>query len=164
MLEIALQYGTSIEAIGLLNPNIDLDLVFPGQAIVIPLATPTETATPTITPTPSFTPSPAYPAPQLLSPANEQVTHETSLTLSWTSTTLLAEDEFYVLYVGWPDGTFSEFWGQQSSWRLSRADRRGAGPLTWRVAILRQTGVAEDGTPLGEVLADSIEERTVEWR
>jgi LysM repeat protein len=161
--DIAFRYGTTVSAITLINPEINLDLIFPGQGIVIPLATPTPTPTATVTPTPTFTPRPPYESPSLLNPIPFQVVNEPYLLFTWTATTILADNEFYVLYLAWPDGSFSEQWTQQSSWRLSKADRRAAGTILWRVAILRQTGTTPTGTPTGLTLADSIEQRTVVW-
>ena len=163
LLGIALEYGTSVNNIKAINPDLDLDLIFPGQGIVIPLATPTNTPTPTVTPTATFTPGPYYAAPTLLTPVQYQVVTEPHLLFNWTASGVLTENEFYVLYLAWPDGSFSEQWTKQSSWRLSKELRRAAGPIVWRVGISRQTGTAPDGTPIGDVLVGPNEERTVDW-
>ena len=161
--DIALRYGTTARAITLINPKIDLDLIFPGQGIVIPLGTPTVTPTATLTPTATFTPRPLYKSPNLLNPTPFQVVTAPHLLFTWTSTQVLAADEFYVLYLAWPDGSFTEHWSKRSSHRLSIETRRASGPILWRVAIVRQTGANPDGSPTGVTLADSIEQRTVEW-
>jgi LysM repeat protein len=163
LLEIAFRFETSVGDIVALNPDLDLDLIFPGQEITVPLATPTPTATHTVTPTATFTPGPLYPAPDLLSPANLQLVQTPILLFNWTATGILADDEFYVLHLVWADGTYTERWLKQSSWRLSQTERPAAGPVRWRVSIMRQTGTAPNGTPYGLTVTDSKMERTVEW-
>lgn len=69
--QIALRYGTTYQAIMLLNNLPNPDLIFPGQVLVIrqgtvstltptpgPSPTPTITLTPSVTPTPTITPTP----------------------------------------------------------------------------------------------------------
>lgn len=163
LLDIAIKHGTTTEAIEAVNPALGSDLIYPGQRLVVPLATPTATATPTITPTPTPTPGPPYPPPNLLTPADEQVVDDTILLFNWTATGILNEDQFYVLQLVWADGTYSEYWGQQTDWRIEKVGRPAAGPVTWRVAIMRQTGVKPDGSPRGVIVTEPIEQRTVIW-
>lgn len=164
LLGIALEYGTTVEAINAVNPDTSLDLIFPGQEIKVPLATPTPTATPTIPPTPTATPGPAYSTPNLLSPSPGQVVDDEVLLFNWTSTGLLAQDEFYVLQLNWANGEYHEIWLKNSGWRVTKAQRPENGFIKWTVSIMRQTGANPDGSPTGINLTLPAEQRTVEWR
>lgn len=163
LLDIALRYGTTIEAIAALNPNVDLDLIYVGQDLVLPLPTPTPTATPTATTTPTPTATPPYALPNLLQPASQQQVTGPTLLFNWTATGLLAKDEFYVVELVWPNGTRLEHWTKSSSWRLSKEERPGPGGFTWTVTIMRQTGVRSDGSPTGIRLTGLGERRVVNW-
>jgi LysM repeat protein len=163
LLDIALRYGTSIEAISSLNPNTNLDLIYPGQELVVPIATPTPTSTPTATLTPTATQGPPYQPPQLLSPAAGQVVDQDTMLFNWTATGLLAEDEFYVVQLVWPDGSYTEQWTRSNAWRVTRAQRPAPGPVSWSVAIMRRTGAAADGAPQGVPVVEPGERRIVEW-
>ncbi len=164
LLGIALEYGTTVEAITAVNPDTSLDLIFPGQEIKVPLATPTPSPTPTIPPTPTATPGPAYSPPNLLSPTPGQVVDDDVLLFNWTSTGLLAQDEFYVLQLHWANGEYHEIWLKNSSWRINKAGRPANGLIRWTVTIMRQTGTSPNGSPTGINLTLPTEPRTVEWR
>lgn len=163
LLGIALEYGTNAEAIAAVNPGVNLDLIYPGQTIVVPLATPTPTATPTVTPTFTPTPGPPYSPPDLLSPVDQQIVTDSILFFNWTATGILADDEFYVLQLVWPDGSYKEHWLKQTFWRISKEERPAAGVINWQVAIRRQTDTALDGSPLGVTITEPKGGRTVEW-
>jgi LysM repeat protein len=163
LLGIALDHGTTVDGITAANPDLNLDLIFPGQQIVVPLATPTPTPTPTSTLTPTPTPGPLYPPPNLLIPADGQVVSGSTLFFNWTATALLAEDEFYVLQLLWPNGAYTEHWTKTSSWQISKDERLTNGFIVWKVAIMRQTGVDAAHNPHGIMITDPTTERTVEW-
>jgi hypothetical protein len=160
---LSYEYDTPIDAIVAANPDINLDLIYEGQEIVIPLAMPT--ATPTATTPPTATPSatPRYTAPDLLAPADGRQVIGPVLFFNWTATGWLADDEFYVLHLTWPDGTSGEYWTKSNSRRVDKTERPVPGEVGWRVGIMRRTGVAADGTPMGVTLAEFGEPRTVEW-
>lgn len=162
LLAIALSHGTTVEAIVAANPDINTDLIFPGQNLLVPLATPTITPTPAPPPTATATPGPLYEAPVPLSPAAGQVVEADTLLFNWTVSGVLARDEFYVLRLNWADGSSTEHWVKNSSWRVSKTQRPAAGPITWNVSIRRQTGTGPAGAPQGLTLIASAE-RTVEW-
>lgn len=164
LLGIALEYETTVDAITTVNPDTSLSLIFPGQKIMVPLATPTPTATPTTPATATATPGPAYITPNLLSPTANQVVDEEVLLFNWTSTGLLAQDEFYVLQLNWANGQHTQTWLKNSSWRITTAQRPANGVMTWTVTIMRQTGTNPDGSPTGLSLTPPGEQRTVEWR
>ena len=161
ILGLAEQYNTSLDAIIAANPGINIDLIYEGQEVIIPLAMPTSTATPTPMPTATATPGPHYIPPTLLSPANGQTVTDPVLLFNWTATGWLAADEFYVLQVTWPDDSTSAYWTKSTAWRIPAKQQPVPGRLTWRVVIMRQTSAV--GTPTGIVLADSGQQRAVEW-
>jgi hypothetical protein len=103
-------------------------------------------------------------APTLLSPTTGQVVDDVTLLFNWTSTRLLAQDEFYVLHLTWANGQRSEAWIKNSSWRLTKEQRPTNGLVTWTVSIMRQTGATSEGSPAGINLSPPSEQRTVEWR
>jgi hypothetical protein len=93
-----------------------------------------------------------------------QVVAEPVLLFNWTATGWLAEDEFYVLQLTWPNGAHTEHWTKSNSWRLTKAQRPVPGPVTWSVVIMRQTGANPDDSPVGVTLTNSSEQRIVRWR
>jgi LysM repeat protein len=161
---LSYEYDTPLDAIIAANPGVNLDLIYEGQEIIIPLAMPTPTSTPTPLPTATPTATPPYISPDLLVPVDGQVVTEPVLFFNWTATGWLADDEFYVLQLIWPDGSTNQYWTKNNSWRIATAERPLPGAVTWRVAIMRQTGVDSDGTPVGVSLTDSGEQRIVVWR
>ena len=163
MLDIALRHGTTVDAIAIVNPEANLDLIFPGQELVVPLATPTPSPTPTVTLTPTATPGPPHRPPVLLAPVDKQLLTTDTLLFNWTTTGLLAPDEFYVLQLAWADGSRTEHWTQSNAWRISKKQRPAAGPVIWTVTIMRQTGTNADGSPAGVSLTEPGQQRTVEW-
>lgn len=163
LLGIALSHGTTVDAITAANPDTSLDLIFPGQSLVVPLSTPTATSTPTDTPTPSPTPGPLHPPPVLLTPVEGQVVTADTLLFNWTAADWLADDEFYVLQLNWPDGSQSEHWTQTTAWRVTKAQRPAAGPIAWTVTIMRRTGATSAGSPQGVAVTEPEPSRTVDW-
>lgn len=161
---LSYEYDTPLDAIIAANPEVNLDLIYEGQEIIIPLAMPTATPTPTTMPTPTATATPVYVAPDLLSPADGQATTESVLFFNWTATGWLADDEFYVLRLAWADGSGSDYWTKSNSWRISREQRPTPGVVSWNVSIMRQTTVSPDNSPLGIELVPPGKQRTVEWR
>jgi LysM repeat protein len=160
---LSYEYDTPIDAIVAANPNVNLDLIYEGQEIIIPLAMPTPTPTFTPPPTPTPTATSPYALPNLLTPADGAVITGPVLLFNWTATGWLADDEFYVLQLSWPGGATSEFWTKGTSWRITDDDSPGGGFVDWRVGIMRQIGSTADGVPVGDILADPDEARTVEW-
>lgn len=161
---IAYQNRTSIEAIEAANPDSDVQWIFPGQELVVPLSTPTPTGTPTPLPTATPTPGSAYPAPTLLTPTSGEIIDVSTLLLNWTSTTLLAADEFYVVQLTWLDGTTTEAWTKSNSLRITKAERPANGLTTWTVLIKRQTGSDPDGSPTGPLLSPPGKSQPFKWQ
>jgi LysM repeat protein len=163
ILDIAIEQGTTIEDIERANPDLDLDVIFPGQEIIVPLSTPTPTNTPTPLPTSTFTPGPDFPAPQLLAPANGAVLDQSTVLLNWASPRLLADNEFYVVRIDWANGVRTSTWLRGNSMRLKKDERPASGILSWSVAIVRQTGTSADGNPVGRTLSPVGPVRSFEW-
>lgn len=163
LLGIALSHGTTVDAISTANPDTSLNIIFPGQSLVVPLATPTTTPTPTVTPTPTTTPGPPHPPPLPLTPVEGQVVTADTLLFNWTATDWLADDEFYVLQLTWPDGSQTEHWTQSTAWRVAKEQRPAAGPVTWTVTIMRRTGAYPDGSPAGVPVTQPEPPRPVIW-
>jgi len=157
------EYDTPIDAIVAANPDMNLDLIYEGQEIVIPLAMPTPTPTFTPLPTPTPTATSLYTLPALLTPADGVVVSGPVLLFNWTGTGWLADNEFYVLQLSWSDGSTNDYWTKGNSWRVVAEDHPAAGAVDWRVGIMRQTGKAADGVPIGEILAEADEVRTLDW-
>jgi len=160
---LAYEYDTPIDAIVAANPDVNLDLIYEGQEIIIPLALPTPTPTFTPPPTPTATATSLYTLPALLTPAEGEIVSGPVLLFNWTATGWLANDEFYVLQLTWPDGSTSAYWTKSNSWRVMAEDHPPAGMVTWQVDIRRQTGITPGGTPVGERLTTADEVRLVEW-
>lgn len=169
---IAAKYNMTIgqlrEANGLTSDRLSV-----GQKLRIPVGT--ATPTPTLTPAPTLTPTPGppRPAPVLLSPPDGATFSggETVILLTWASVGILGEEEWYVVQLEWL-GTSAEqppwVWTKATSWRVptdlflegSAQPQR----FRWQVVILRQTGVAEDGTWLGERQSPISQARTFGWQ
>ena len=160
---IAYELGTTIEKIVNGNPGENLDIIFPGQEIIVPLSSPTVTPTATPLPTATTTPGPRYPLPDLLSPPDGARVEGDSLLFNWTATLLLAADEYYVVSLQWPNGQTSEYWLKNSSLRLSKADRPTNGNITWSVHIAQRSGQSPQGGSTGIRLSASGQRRVVQW-
>lgn len=161
--DLSVKYDTPLDTIFAANPEVNPDLVYEGQEIIIPLAMPTATPTPTPMPTATPTATPRYLPPNLLAPADGQFVNSSTLFFNWTATGWLTADEFYVLQLAWPDGSYTAHWTKGNSWRFGQKDRPSAGVVTWSVAIMRQTGADATGSPVGVELATPDQLRTVEW-
>lgn len=164
LLGIAIDKGTTVDAITQANPQTDLSLIFPGQQLIVPLSTPTPTNTPTPLPTSTPTPGPVYPPPTLLLPANGQVVDQRTLLLNWTSPRLLADDEFYVITILWPNNVRTTHWVHSNSLRIQRDARPANGMISWSVSIRQRIGTSTEGNPLGIALSPPGETRQFEWR
>jgi hypothetical protein len=83
---------------------------------------------------------------------------------------ILDEDEWYVVRLRRVRATAQQpplVWTKATSWRLP-VELYLEGPaepqrFRWQVSIMRQTGVTEDGTWLGEDHSPSSETRTFSW-
>lgn len=162
---VATRYGVSEEALKAYNPEVTGDLAA-GATLQVPLGTPTPIPTATLPPTMTPTPAPAYIAPLPLLPANGSPwvhwAGKAPLTLLWSSSGILAEDEYYVVRVRaldsagemiWDDS----YWTQTTSLKLeddvlSQFKQRVT--LRWDVMVMRQTSRADATPRTGEALSN----------
>jgi LysM repeat protein/predicted nucleic acid-binding Zn ribbon protein len=169
---ISAKYKLTIAKIKQVN-NLTSDRLGVGQKLRIPVGT--ATPTPTLTPPPTLTPTPgpARPAPALLAPPDGTAFEgaDTVILLNWASVGILEEDEWYVVRVR-RSGEVAELlplvWTKATSWRIP-GDLYVAGMeepqrFYWQVSIMRRTGVAEDGTWIGEQISPSGVVRTLTWK
>lgn len=169
---ISSKYGVTIATLREVN-GLTGDRLSVGQKLRIPVGT--ATPVPTLSPTPTLTPTPGppYPAPALLAPADEAEFEgpEVTILLTWASVGILDEEEWYVVRLR-RSGAVAEqlplVWTKATSWRLPAGLYVGgldtAQRFTWQVMVMRQTGVAEDGTWTGEAASPSSGTRTFAWR
>lgn len=149
------------------------DQLSSGQKLKIPVGT--ATPTPTSTPVDTATPTPAWPyaAPALLGPADSAAFEgdSTPILLNWASVGILAEDDWYVVRIR-RSGSITEqlplVWTKVTSWQLP-SDLYIAGvaqpqQFDWQVVVMRQTGVAVDGTRFGEEISPRGGSRTFTWK
>lgn len=161
---------------------------YPTQTPAVVAATPTarratSSATrpaPTRTPvanSPTTQPATArYPAPTLREPpSGQQVTWRRVVLFKWMSVGTLAPDEFYHLHLERrPQVPGQSWYGDYILTRDTefRADEtflapfhppsvEGIGRVYWWVRVVRQTGVDQNGKPVGVDVSTSSEERTL---
>jgi LysM repeat protein len=144
LITIAIDLGTTVEAIMGANDLDSPDLIYEGQNLIVPLMPPTATPTLTPTATPSSTPGPPYPAPDLLSPPNSIIYQgaDAIIVLSWTSVGILRENQAYLVELETPAHVAPvTYTTQATAWRLPldlrpTGRRRG---LSWRVTVVEQS-------------------------
>jgi LysM repeat protein/predicted nucleic acid-binding Zn ribbon protein len=126
----------------------------------------------TLVPTWTPTPGPDNRPVELLAPADEAVFEGPGavILLNWASVGILDEDEWYVVRLR-RTGSEKEqpwFWTKATSWRVpSRLYVGGSDQAQrwrWQVLVMRQTGVTEYGTRLGEPIRPESDPRVFYWR
>jgi len=168
LISIATDYDTTVEAILDANDLDSPDLIYVGQQILVPLMPPTMTPTLTPPPTPSSTPGPPYPAPQSLHPGDAAVFQgqDAVVLLSWTSVTILGEDQAYLVELETPGQiTPITYTTQGTSWRLP-AELRPSGrrrAMTWRVTVVQRANSPSEDPPEWEPLSLPSETRHFVW-
>lgn len=169
---IAAKFKLSVAEIKQIN-ELKSDRLSVGQKLRIPVGT--ATPTPTFTPTPTLTPtpSPPWPAPVLLGPPDGAAFEgaRTVIWLNWASVGILKPDEWYVIRMR-RSGTVAEqlppVWTKATSWRVPQelyvAGLQEPQRFYWQVWIMRQSGVAGDGTWIGEPLSPTGQVRSFSWK
>lgn len=152
---IARNYNVDMAAIMDYN-NMGSEVVFIGQVLRIPLCE----RLPTAGPTPTATAPPPYPAPNLLLPqdgAAFTLANDT-VTLQWASVGELRDNESYqvtIVDVTEGSGTVRLLDYVTDTKYIVPTTFRPNDTLphimSWRVQVVRQTGVDEDGEPIYEV-------------
>ena len=164
---IAFEYDTSVAAIEVANPGLDLDILSVGQEVLVPLRPPTFTPTPTITPTPTFTPRPPFLTPILLYPQNDALIEgdTSSVLLNWTSSGTLDEETYYVVYLSDSAGQFKTFPTRATSYRLPPEARPvKLTTYSWYVVVMKKIGIDAEGIFYGKALSNPSQTRTFRWR
>jgi hypothetical protein len=91
--------------------------------------------------------------------------------LNWASVGILDEDEWYVVRLRWTDSEEAQplfIWTKMTSWRVpaglyvSGSDQ--AQRFRWRVLVVRQTGVTEDGMRIGTEIRPGSDVRVFYWK
>ena len=126
-------------------------------------------ATPTEAPTSEASPTPLR-APVLLSPNHEQTFDARGpQQLSWDWAGTLASNQYFMVTIAYPhEGAIwhDVHWVKEKTLTppaylkdLITNDRR----CQWNVTIMRQTGTASDGAPVGEPVSGTSETRAFTW-
>lgn len=167
LFSISLNYAVSMDALKAYN-NMNTDVVFEGQDLVIPLCEQVLPNAPTATPTPI----PPYPAPNPLLPQDGQsfsLANDT-VTLQWAAVGTLRENEFYrVRVVDVTEGTgdvriTAEVKDTKYIVPVSMRPQEAAPHvLRWSVTTVRQTGTDPDGEPIFETAGDTSGFRVFSW-
>ncbi len=172
LIGISAEYGVTVSELKEVN-GLKNDSLRAGQELRIPVGTATPTAAPTQTPTLTPTPAPPYLAPALLGPADGSAFAgpDAAILLNWTSVGILEPDEWYVVRLrrlGAVAAQPTSIWTKTTAWRLDATlyTEELAVPrqFQWQVIVMHQTGVAEDGTRIGEEISPPSETRTFSWQ
>lgn len=167
---IALSVGVPMDVIQQRNNIDDPQSIQIGQQLIIPTG-PTPTFTPAPIPAESTaTPRPTYAPVALLSPLDGEIIvgNSAPILLEWLSSGLLLDDEFYRAEVSQVDSTHApaSIRTRATSWRvpieLYPADNDLNRTFKWKVEIIRQVGVGNDGLPVFAVVS-TTNERVFEW-
>jgi LysM repeat protein len=163
---IAANYNVSIESIRTFN-SLPNDIVYQGQALVIPLCArlPTAGATPTATP-----PAP-YAGPNLLLPADGAafMAVNDTITLQWASVGVLRSNEAYAVSIeDLTEGTGRKVIDYVNDTKFivpSTLRPSGDTPhiYRWVVFAVRQTGTTKDGEPIWEPGGANSIPRVFSW-
>ncbi|MEO1442419.1 MAG: LysM domain-containing protein, partial [Chloroflexota bacterium] len=114
IIDIAAQYGTTLEILSQLNPAINFfgcnfnqpsggpscsPFITIGQEINVPAPTPTPTLSPTPDGNETATPTPTFTAPLVVFPPDGAIAQPGRIRLQWVSVGELLENEVYLVYV-----------------------------------------------------------------
>ena len=114
IVDIAVQYFTTLEVLAVLNPDISFDgcnfeipsggpncgpLLSVGQLVLVPAPTPTPTLSPTPSGNETSTPTPTYAAPVVISPPQGASVPGGVFRLEWVSVGVLQSDEVYLVQI-----------------------------------------------------------------
>lgn len=173
---IAERYGVSVTSIIIANEDLLVSgedtVLFPGQALIIPISTPMPSPTPTIDPNATPTPIPPYAPPPLLSPPDGAMIVGSSapILLQWASVGVLRGDEWYEVTVFQPPSGIvsSTLRTRATAWRvpfdlLSTAEaEEGVRVFRWWVQVVREAR-SEEGITVYEEAGLPSQERTFVW-
>ena len=163
---IAANYAVAIETLKEYN-GLTSDIVYQGQALVIPLCA----RLPTAGPTPTATLPPPYAAPNLLLPADGTafMAMTDSITLQWASVGTLRQNEAYAVTVeDVTEGTGRKLVEYVTDTKLivpATFKPRGTEPhvLRWWVVPVRQIRTTQDGEPVWDAAGAVSEPQVFSW-
>jgi LysM repeat protein len=166
---IAVEHGTTVEAIMVANNLSSPDLIYPGQELEIPVGTPTPAPTDTPVPTATPTPGPPYQAPTSLAPADGERVQGETVMLNWASVGILRQDEWYKVVLRGPalSGSPLHHWTKATTWRLPvelrPSEQASSHRFTWQVTVMRRQEAEPAAAPAGEALSIPGATRDFEW-
>ncbi|MFQ5947195.1 MAG: LysM peptidoglycan-binding domain-containing protein [Anaerolineae bacterium] len=174
LLAIAEQFETTVEALMAANDLASPESLQVGQELIIPEGdlSPTPTASPTAVPS---LPPQLYEAPALLAPVEGRefrgLEADSPILLNWASVGVLEEGVYYLVTVRHEgdDGLVHQLTDltQATSYRIPVSLRPAEDALShvfqWEVAVVRQIGVTEDGTPDVELISPPGPPRQFVW-
>ncbi len=174
LLTIAEQFDTTIEALMAANDLASPESLQIGQELIIPESGPSPTPTPSPTAAPTAS-AQLYEAPALLAPVEGRDFRgseaDEPILLNWASVGVLESDVYYLVTVRHEgdDGLIQQVTEltQATSYRISASLRPAEDALShefqWEVAVVRQIGVTEDGTPDVELISPPGPPRRLFW-
>lgn len=174
LLTIAERFDTTVEALMAANDLTSPESLQVGQELVIPEGgpSPTPTSSPTAAPTAA---AQLYEAPALLAPTEGQEFRgpeaNDPILLNWASVGVLEEDVHYLVTVRHEgdDGLVEQVTDltRATSYRIPASFRPAENALShefqWEVAVVRQIGVTEEGTPDVELISPPGPPRQFFW-
>ncbi|KPL70078.1 hypothetical protein ADN00_18700 [Ornatilinea apprima] len=166
LMGIANSFNVSMEAIKEFN-SLPSDVVYSGQALLIPLCR----RNPTPGPTPTATLPPPYPAPNLLLPTDGESFAGSSqtITLQWASVGTLRTGEAYAVTIeDVTAGTNLKVVEYVTDTKLivpasMRPTDNAPHIIRWYVNAVRQSGTTQDGEPLWVSFGKTSEQRVFSW-
>jgi LysM repeat protein len=147
----------------------------PGLSGTLALTQPMTTTSMLLTPVPTWTPTPGpdnRPV-ELLAPADEAAFEgpDAVILLNWASVGILHDDEWYVVRLRRTDSEEEQpqyIWTKVTSWRVPASLYAGGldEPLRWRwrILVVRQTGVTENGIRIGIEIRPGSDARVFYWK
>jgi LysM repeat protein len=171
LLAVAVQYGTSVEAIMEANHIQDARFIRAGESLIVPLGTPTPTPQPTSLPTNTPTPGPRYAAPIPLAPPQEEYFWGDGqpILLNWISVGFLSDGDWYLAELRYMcNGTESVTygWTRATSWRVppSLCPKKGDDQhqFHWQVRVVHSPAPDTDVSQV-KGLSPASEARTFYW-
>lgn len=166
LMGIANSFNVSMEAIKEFN-SLPSDVVYSGQALLIPLCR----RNPTPGPTPTATLPPPYPAPNLLLPTDGESFAGSSqtITLQWASVGTLRTGEAYAVTIeDVTAGTNLKVVEYVTDTKLivpasMRPTDNAPHIIRWYVNAVRQSGTTRDGEPIWVSFGKTSEQRVFSW-
>jgi len=141
---IAVQYGTSVEAVLRANGKTENDFIRPGDQLLLPIDVPSDVLAGATGRNMGNESSRIYSDPRQIGPANgSKFNRDEPILLRWLSVDQLQPNEWYVLLIYPSDGNASELptrWTKANSYRLDMELAPSGGSAVtykWQVSVVR---------------------------